>query len=214
VHGAAHHHGTVFVAAIAGLWIAWPTEEEVLSSSQFDGMGMKGAQALLLLLCGINIWDSAVVIEHEYAFPYSGGKDAADYLRAVGAHRQVMFGFIHGITAIQAYYDHNIFANTQTAYYHHGLPLNDTLHLDELYRQKPEYVVAYSDTPNLMLQIAAPELTANGYSLVHFSDGYYLYKRGVYERETYFIFRRNPGAPSSLAAPSAMGRDWNHRQTP
>jgi hypothetical protein len=28
VHGFAHHHGTLFVAAITGLWIAWPPEEE------------------------------------------------------------------------------------------------------------------------------------------------------------------------------------------
>jgi len=29
-----------------------------------------------------------------------------------------------------------------------------------------------------------------GYELVHFSDGYFIYKRSVAERESYLIFRR------------------------
>ena len=62
---------------------------------------------------------------------------------------------------------------------------------------KPEYVVAYSMDPELMLQTGVGELTSRGYELVHFSDGYYLYKRSVFEREVYFIFRRVPGAAGS-----------------
>jgi hypothetical protein len=41
-----------------------------------------------------------------------------------------------------------------------------------------------------MLQDGVPLLVGEGYQLEHFSDGYYLYKRSVYQRETYFIFRR------------------------
>lgn len=201
VHGAAHHHGTVFIAAIAGLWIAWPSSRERLTFDSTNRTALLAASALLLILCFFNIWDARVAIQHEYLYPYSGAKDAADYLKNVAAERRPIFGFLHGVVAIQAYFDHNIFANNPHSYFHHGLPLSTTMiNVDELNRVKPEYVVAYSDAPQVMLEHGAKELNALGYQLVHFSDGYYLYKQGVFEREVYFIFRRtaNDAAPKEL----------------
>ncbi|HET6930105.1 MAG TPA: hypothetical protein VFI45_07270 [Candidatus Acidoferrum sp.] len=195
IHGAAHHHGTAFVAAIAGLWIAWPTCEENLAFDRLDRMALGVVEALLLILCAVNLFDAEVVIRREYAYPYSGAADAAQYLKSVGADRNSMFGYLHGVVAVQAYFDHNIFVNNPTAFFHHGLPLDTTqLNVAELYRIKPEYVVAYSDEPEVMLKMGAGQLTSRGYELVHLSDGYYLYKRGVFEREVYFIFRRLPDA--------------------
>jgi hypothetical protein len=194
VHGYAHHHGTVFVAAITGLWIAWPDKNEERAFNSYDQLALMAVKGLLLLLCAINIWDSAVVIKREYLYPYSGAEDAARYLKAVGADRGPMFGLLFGVAAVQAYFDHNMFANNPTAYFHHGLPLYGTwLDVDLLERVKPEYVVAYtySMEPELMVQTGVGELTSRGYELVHFSDGYYLYKRSVFEREVYFIFRRS-----------------------
>jgi hypothetical protein len=193
IHGAAHHHGTVFVAAITGVWIAWPSNEERirLASRGRDRWLLYGGVALLLLLCAFNLVDAEVAIHHEYLYPYSGAEDAAAYLKAVGADRGPMFGFLHGVVAIQAYFDHNVFVNGPHSYFHHGLPLTTTvLNKNELNRTRPEYVVVYSDDPQMMMQIGAPQLVANGYELAHFSDGYYIYKQGVYEREVYFIFRR------------------------
>ena len=84
---------------------------------------MHGMVALLLCLFAVNIWDAAVVIKREYRYPYSGSEDAANYLRSVGADKAPMFGFLFGVVAVQAYFDHNILANLPTAYFHHGLPL-------------------------------------------------------------------------------------------
>ena len=191
VHGAAHHHGTVFVAAIAAVWIAWPSEQERRALSVRKRWATRGMMALLICLCAINIWDTVVVIQRERQYPYSGAEDAARYLKSVGADRGRMFGFLYGIVGVQAYFDHNILANVPTAYFHHGLPLAGTnLDVDELRRVSPEYVIAYSQEPELMIETGLPQLTAEGYEMVHFSDGYYLYKRGVFEREVYFILRR------------------------
>jgi len=213
VHGAPHHHGTVFIAAITGIWIAWPTKGERRVFSHSQRLGFVGVQTLLLALCVVNVVDGAAVIKREYLYPYSGGKDAADFLKSEHADRGVMFGFLHGVVAIQAYFDHNIFANTPTAYYHHGLPLINTLNLEELHRLQPEYVVSYSDTPDALMQQGAPTLFANGYVLAHFSDGYYLYKRGVFERETYFVFKKFPNAVSDATQPSGTAPDLNGRGT-
>ncbi len=191
VHGYPHHHGTVFIAAIAAFWIAWPTGDEMHSLRGRQQQAMRGMVVLLLCLFAVNIWDAAVVIQREYRFPYSGSEDAAQYLKSVGADHSTVFGFLFGVNAVQAYFDHNILSNIPTAYYHNGLPLvGDVLNVAELNRVRPEYIVAYSCEPQLMIKIGIPELESRGYKMVHFSDGYYLYKQAVYQRESYFILRR------------------------
>jgi len=189
VHGYAHHHGTMFVAAITGLWIAWSLTGEALEL--FEQRATLFMCGVLLLFCGINIYDSAVTIRREYQYPYSGAEDVAQYLKSVGADRQHVFGFLFGVVGVQAYFDHNILANSPTSYYHQGIPLKATaLDVDELKRVNPEFIVEYSVDPQLMLDTDGPYWESAGYHLVHFSDGYYLYKRLVYEREAYLIFRR------------------------
>ncbi|MGC2446148.1 MAG: hypothetical protein WA477_00780 [Candidatus Sulfotelmatobacter sp.] len=189
VHGYAHHHGTMFLAAIAGIWIAWPLEGEHLRP--YERRATQLMVGLMLCLCGINIWDSLVTIRREYLYPYSGAEDAAKYLKAMWADREPTFGYLFGVVGVQAYFDHNILANSPTSFYHQGVPLMATaLDVEELKRANPEYVIAYSVDPQLMLDTDGPVWQSLGYDLVHFSDGYYLYKRLVYQRETYLIFRR------------------------
>jgi len=191
IHGYAHHQGTAFVAAVGVIWIAWPTKAEAERFNTSERWEQHGMAALLVCLIVINIWDSAVVLKREYLYPYSGAPDAAKYLKSVGADQKPMFGFLMGVVAVQAYFDDNRFANMPTSYFHHGVPVaGNNLDVDELHRVWPEYIVAYSHEPELMMQYGIPLLTAEGYQIVHFSDGYYLYKRGVYERDVYFILRR------------------------
>lgn len=191
IHGAAHHHGSAFVAAITALWIAWPATKERPSLTAQQEWARRGMVALLWCLCAVNIWDAAFAIKREYLYPYCGAEDAVKYLKSVGADQSPMFGLLFGVVGVQAYFDHNIFVNLPTAYFHHGLPLTGTtLNSDELEKIQPEYVVAYSNDPQVMMDTGAPQLTTRGYELVHFSDGYYMYKQAIFERETYFIFRR------------------------
>jgi len=195
VHGYPHHHGTVYLAAIVAFWIAWPTSSDPPGSLVAEIWMSRVIVVLMLCLCAVNVTDAAVAIRREFVYPYSGAKDAATYLRQVGADKGPMFGFLYGMTGVQAYFDHNLLANTRTAYYHNGLPEEGTeLDLYELHRINPEYIVAYSNDPELMAQTSMPVLVEQGYELVHFSDGYYLYKRAVYQRETYFIFRKKVSA--------------------
>ena len=196
IHGAAHHHGTLLIAAITALWIAWPTRAERAKFKLLQRRAWLVMVGALLCLCAVNIGDAAVAVQREYRYPYSGAQDAAQYLKSVGADHGPMFGFLFGTVGVQAYFDHNIFANVPTSYFHHGVPLHGTnLDVDELYRVTPEYIVAYSQEPEMMLETGLPQLTSRGYELVHFSDGYYLYKRAVFEREVYFILRRIPVQP-------------------
>ena len=191
VYGSPHHQGSLFVAAIAGLWIAWPTSSVRQKMSAFQRRALWAVTVLLSCLCAVNIWDSAVVIRREYLYPYSGARDAADYLKSVGADRAVIFGYNFGVSGVQAHFDRNILANIPTAYTHNSAN-NPVFHFDqeEFERVRPDYVLADTRNPDVMLKLDAPLMASLGYEIVHFSDGYYLYKRSVYEREAYFIFHR------------------------
>lgn len=191
IHGYAHHHGTVFLAAITALWIAWPRPEEIPGFTIFQRRALYGMVAALLCLCALNIWDAEVALRRDYLYPYSGAEDAANYLRSVGADREKIIGFLYGVVGIQPYFGRNIFANFPTAYYHHGLPfVGLELDVDQFRQVSPDYVVAFTEQPEMMMQYDVPALGAEGYRLVHFSDGYMIYKRGVYVRQVYFILRR------------------------
>jgi hypothetical protein len=177
---------------MAAFWIAWPTKKEV---ARFDKRRFRLNHAmtgLLLIFCAVQIWDSAGVIRNEYLYPYSGAQDAANVLKAEGAERSPIFGILYGVAGIQPYFDHNIFANLSTSYFHHGLPLEGTtLELPEVARVKPGHIVVFTEQPQLLVDSGQLNgLLGLGYKMVHFSDGYLLYRRGVYVRQVYFIFRR------------------------
>ncbi len=191
IHGYAHHQGTLFVSAITAFWIAWPdaTEKPLFDASQ--RRAQYGILALLTALICLNIWDGEVAIRHEYLYPYSGAEDAANYLKSVGADRTRIVAFLYGMVGVQAYFDRNIFVNFSAAHYHHGLPFEGLeFNPDDFRRMDPEYVVLFTEQPQIAMQFGIPELQAVGYEIVHFSDGYMIYKQGVYVRQVYFILRR------------------------
>jgi hypothetical protein len=191
VHGYAHHHGTLFIAAATAFWIAWPNHEEQRSFGRRDRLAFRAMTIVLLGLCALNIWDAEVAIVHEYLYPYSGAEDAARYLKSVGAEKDKILGFLYGEVGIQAYFDHNILVNMPTAYYHHGMPFFGlVLDRDEFARLNPGYVIVFTEQPQMSMEYGIPELRAAGYEIVHFSDGYMIYKRGVYVRQSYFILHR------------------------
>ncbi|MGA9566147.1 MAG: hypothetical protein WBS19_11535 [Candidatus Korobacteraceae bacterium] len=191
VHGYAHHHGTVFVAAITALWIAWPTPEESATFGIPEVRATQAMTALLACLALFNVWDAAYTIRNEYRYPYSGAPDVVQYLNSAGAGKLPIFGYLYGVAAVQAYYDHNILSNIPTTYFHHGLPrTGNSINEEELDRLSPEYVILFSEAPQIMYDQMNGWMNAKGYKMVHFSDGYFLYKRFSYERQSYLIYKR------------------------
>jgi hypothetical protein len=191
IQGYSHHHGTIFVSTITALWIAWPTRKEIGSLTLGQTWATRGMIGLLLCLCALNIWDAAVVIKRDYIYPYSGAMDAAKYLKSVGADHGTTFGYLYGVVGIQPYFSKNIFANMPTSYFHHGVGFRGGEFYPELIESlRPEYIVAYSTDPQLMLETDGPMWSSLGYEFAHFSDGYSLYKRVIFQRESYLIFRR------------------------
>jgi hypothetical protein len=194
VNGWVHQQGTIFVAAITGLWIAWPTAQEEATFLPRERHAYFTVIALLVCLLGYETWNAAVVIRNDYRYPYCGAEDTARYLKSVGADSRPIVGYLYAMVAVQAYFDQNIQANLPTAYAHHGLPLLG-VRLDpvELNRLAPDYVVfpCWEKCESTFRKVYEPFMRDEGYSLVHASDGYLFWKRGWDLRQIYFVFRRN-----------------------
>src|SRR5271166_5051636 len=206
IHGTVHHHGTPFVAAITGLWIAWPTTEERAAFTAFELKAVQVVSVLVACLALFNIWDAAAVIRNEYRYPYSGAQDVVRYLESEGADNEPIFGYLYGMAAVQAYYDHNILSNTPTTYAHHGLPLVDAkIDEDQLDAVSPTYVIFFCEEPVSTYKRINGYMVAKGYEKAHFSDGYILYKRFSSERQSYLIYKRI--APNGAQIPPQSGPD-------
>ena len=191
LYGRPHHVGLVFLAVMAGLWIAWPRRDEAQEFSPGERWMTRAMAALLVCVLGVNIWDAVYAMEKDYALPYSGSADAAEYLKRVDASKASIFGYTYGTSAVQAYFDRNIMTNTPTTYYHEGLPLRATsLDVGELQIANPEFVVIYSNDGAGTFNAADPPLRAIGYRLVHVSEGSIFFKRFVFDTDSYFIYRR------------------------
>lgn len=207
IHGYAHHHGTAFVAVITALWIAWPTPGERARFGVFELRATQAMAALLACLALFNIWDAAVVIRNEYRYPYSGAPDVVRYLKSTGADKQTIFGYLYGVAAVQAYFDHNILANIPTTYFHHGLPrIGNSIDEEEFDRVSPEYVILFSEAPEMMYDQMNGYMNAKGYRMAHFSDGYLLFKRMSYERQAYLIYKRVAASGAQTPPPSGPGK--------
>jgi hypothetical protein len=193
-YGWVHHQGTIFIAAIAGLWILWPTSQDGKAFSARRRWTHQAMVAGLTCLLGYQAWNAAVVVRNDYRYPYCGAEDAAKFLKSVGADRRPIFGYLYGMVALEAYFDHNIQGNRPTAHFHHGAPFSGvSLDPAELEIYAPEYVVlpCWYDPDTAFRTVFEPFMHAAGYSLVHISDGYLLSKRGWDIRQVYFIYRRN-----------------------
>lgn len=191
VHGFWHHQGTVFVAIITGLWIAWPTTEQRKSFTNGHLRALQGMSGVLGIVLAINVFDASVAMDHDYKYPYSGAADAASYLKFSGAVDHSIYGYSYGAAGVQAYFNRNILSNIPTSYYHHGLPFHGRiLDSDEIEAGKPEYLMIFSSAPETEYPKFNRMMDALGYDLVHVSEGYIFFKRTIAEPQDYFIYRR------------------------
>ncbi len=113
-------------------------------------------------------------------------------MKSVGAcGRGTVFGLWDGVVGVQAYFDYNIFSNTQAAYYHHSSAVAyRVVDLGEFAAARPEYIIYYSLYPDRDYQSVNAPLNALGYEVVHFSDGVLFFKQSGYGHQAYFIYRK------------------------
>jgi hypothetical protein len=205
LYGAPYHQGSILIATLAGLWIAWPEADE--QPSPVLPWMQHVMTAVLCCLMGYQAVNAAFCIRNDYLYPYCGAQETAQYLKSVGAEKHRIMGYGYSMVAVQAFFDRNMQVNRPTAYFHHNdyfsQPAEDAM--AELKNYQPDYVVipCIDDCERMLPQVFAPFMRAAGFSPVHFADGWMFYKRGFALREAYLVYHRNPvTAPSVGASPA------------
>lgn len=193
--GWAHQQGTIFLAILTGLAIAWPTPQERKAFQRNEQYGYWIVVVVLAATLGYQAYVASVIIRNEARLPYSGAEDAAHFLQPMVDQRQVIYGYQYGMVAINAYFPQNIFANLSRSYYHHAVGEFDPKKVGpEINAAHPDYVVTtWWETfdPTLIREKQLEPMASMGYSLVHVSDGYLLTKTGFSRRQIYLIFKKS-----------------------
>jgi hypothetical protein len=193
--GWSHQQGTIFLAMVTGLAVAWPTEEERLRFDRNSLWSYKAVVATLAVVLCYQAFIVSVTIRNDVRLPYSGAADMAKYLQSLVAEGKVINGYQYGMVAINADFDHNIFANWQHAYYHHAMSeFDQTTVFQQMRTSGADYIVLQWWDPwnenKFSQQLQAP-MGKLGYSLDHFSDGYLLTKGGYTYRQIYLAFKKS-----------------------
>jgi len=192
-NGAVYHQGVIFIAMITGLAIAWPSEQERCSLNTSGVWSYRLVVATLALTLCYQVSNAAVAIRNEIKLPYSGAEDMAKYLAPLVAQGKVIDGNQYGMVAINAYFDHNIFANWPHAYYHHSVSeYSPQQVVDQLRARAADYIVIqYFDAfDERLFQKEMGVMADWGYPLDHFSDGYLLTKTGYCHCDIYMVFKK------------------------
>jgi len=197
-NGWPHQQGTIFLAIIMGLAIAWPTEKE---RGHFDSNGLWSYRVVVATLAATLCYQvivTSITIRNEVRVPYSGAEDMARYLEPLVKQGKIICGYQYGMVGINAYFDYNIFANLHRAYYHHAVSEFDPGTIFHQIRASgADYVVLQwldsLDETKFRQGLQVP-MAKWGYSLDHVSDGYLLTKTSYTYRQVYLAFKKsNPG---------------------
>ena len=221
LRGFGHHQGLITIAFVVFLWAAWPRAEEISQMPHFPKALHQALLTVLLFTFGWQCTWSYQAIRGDCAGPYSGARDAAEYLKSVHAEKLGIGGYTFWAVGIQPYFSHNIFLNygapNSPALYHFSIDFEKragVLMQSEMEDGPPFIVFA----PEMNPEQAAPmieEFRSLNYVLVHYSDGTRFFKGLPGPHSPYFIFERTEFlslTQSSQFTPNAASAQRNRVQ--
>ena len=200
VRGNAHHQGIIIIALLTAVWAAWPAEAELSAlPKNFSYLHWAMVTALSLLFAWQTYW-SVVAIRNDWQGAYSGAKDMAKYLKSIHAETAGCGAYGYSFVAVQPYFDRNIFANLgdQSAPTHYRF----SSEFDKSIAGIPAFVNRGKNPPCLLI---APRLDVNqdinevlrfveaqGYELVHTTEGWEFFRNDSMDGQPYWFFVRRP----------------------
>jgi len=201
LRGSPHHLGVMVVGTVAALWCGWPTKDEV---TEFSPEALRWQRFDTAALCVLFAYQTAwswSAIRSDWLLPYSGAREAAEYLKSAGADRESIDGFDYKITAIEPYFEGNIFANVRPR---NGAPFLHSFSREFHLRSSlggatelgSKWVVVGA---NGAAQMTAAEaiVERSDYTLVHVARGTaFSHDDYLSEKQIYLIFRRLPPVTS------------------
>ena len=151
----------------------------------------------LVLTFGWGCTWSYSAIRNDWAGPYTGALDAAQFLKSVHADKLGCSGYLFWAVGVQPYFDHNIFLNyggpDSPASYHFGIEFEKRAGVltESEARNGPPFIIVASEYDNPQQATTTIEsMRSVNYALVHYSDGTRFFKSTPGVHSSYFIFER------------------------
>ena len=183
------HYGMALTAFLVSVWGAWPAE----NSAKFDAPKLALAAAIAVLIT-CQVPATAKTIYTEIREPYSGAKATAQYLEPQVGHRRIYCVNFYG-TAIEPYFEKNIFANWPEAYWtwstHRAAQANRIL--DQDLPANAIVIVPFgglSSPKPVRSNATSTKLTSQGFTKAKEFCGAQFWLGSVSEYECYDIYQR------------------------
>jgi hypothetical protein len=188
------HYGMALTAFLVSVWAAWPAGP----SPGFPGYRFNVATRLmaipLAVLLALQLPSTAATLRDDVQGPFSGSRATAEYLRPFVGRRPIYCVNFYG-TAVQPYFDRNIYANWPTAFWTWS-NRRDYESKRILYESAPGNAIIVVPTgakPALKLatsELAREQLGKRGFTRKHQFCGAQFWLGRVSEYECYEIFER------------------------
>lgn len=182
------HSGILFLLLFFVLWITYQDNP----SRQLSALN----KAFILIILLVQVYWSASAYLLDYGSDYSGSKNAARFLVKQKYKSEVVFGKNPQTTAILPYFQSNIFLNyrqiNRASFWIWSQKNNHKTDILYIVEKKPELlVIGYTQNRNLEQKIKDFPLAS--YQKIGRFNGYIVWKDSIYLRESYLIYRLNPG---------------------
>jgi hypothetical protein len=206
LRGFGHHQGLITIGFVVFLWAAWPSADQVQALSRNSKWLHQALLAAALLIFAWQCTWSYAAVRGDWAGPYSGALDAAQFLKSVHADTLGCNGYMFWAVAVQPYFDHNIFLNyggpRAPAAFHFSLEFDRrTSHISDWQAQNgPPFLVVSVEAPPEQATATIQVLRSLNYVLVHTSDGTRFFKGSSGVHSLYLIFERTDFAWSQATS--------------
>jgi hypothetical protein len=183
------HQGILFFLWIFVLWVSFDQDKNEEPSKTG-----KLVLVLMTVVLGVQVYWSAYAAHNDFYHSYSGSVEVAKYIRSNQLENRKIFVSGWKTMAIQPYFDDNIFYNYNNGsalriwlwskYNQTELGINPGI-ISRIQTDQPDLVIFASDHINLQMP---PDIT--GYQFAGFFEGNLFWKTGIYEQNSYWIYRK------------------------
>jgi len=193
------HFGILFLAWVFAIWIS-------AQRTRVDALAI----AALIGAIGIQCFWTAAAIRYDWSHPYSGSLAAAQYFHRTGVPAGGLYAIGYSTTAIQPYFRSNIFSDFDDHGYWDWSKRNHANDPAALVASQRRELVLVGDKNPAEKQHWADLLSLLGYSPIQHFEGGTFWQTGVFEFESYDLYRQtaSPRVSSEvdIANPSQAGQ--------
>jgi hypothetical protein len=183
------HFGILFLAWLFAIWI-----------SAYETRVTAPALIALIAVIGIQCYWTVSAVRYDWGHAYSGSSAAAEYLRQTGLPTGGLYAIGYPTTALQPYFPANIYSDFHGGAYWDWSKQNRADDPAALFASDRRELVLVGDK-NLVEKHHWADLAALlGYGLSRHFDGRTFWQTGVFEDESYDLYRKTsePRAVSSV----------------